>query len=83
MLLFNVILRFKWIPSPSAKKIKKKLKKKKSKKFFLKKKKLKIIFGTTVFANVFQAAQLDLQRRKKNAKRVRTMRMWKNALDKT
>ena len=37
----------------------------------------------TVFANVFQAAQLDLQRREKNNNRVRTMRMWKNALDKT
>ena len=37
----------------------------------------------TAFANIYQEAQLDLQRREKNAGCRRTMKMWKNALDYT
>ena len=33
------------------------------------------------FAKTFQDAQEDLERREKNAKKRRTMMMWKNALD--
>ena len=35
----------------------------------------------TEFAETFQDAQEDLERREKNAKKRRTMMMWKNALD--
>ena len=37
--------------------------------------------GETEFAETFQDAQEDLERREKNAKKRRTMMMWKNALD--
>ena len=37
----------------------------------------------TEFANVFYEAQLDLERREKNANKERTMMMWKNALQNT
>ena len=36
----------------------------------------------TEFAETFQDAQEDLERQEKNAKKRRTMMMWKNALDK-
>ena len=35
----------------------------------------------TEFAETFQDAQEDLERREKNANKRRTMLMWKNALD--
>ena len=37
----------------------------------------------TEFANSQEDAQLDLERREKNAKKSRTMLMWKNALEST
>ena len=33
------------------------------------------------FADIFEEAQRDFERREKNAKQKRTMMMWKNALD--
>ena len=37
----------------------------------------------TEFANSYYDAQIDLERREKNAKKARSMMMWKNALQKT
>ena len=37
--------------------------------------------GETEFADAFQDAQEDLERREKNRNKRRTMMMWKNALD--
>ena len=37
----------------------------------------------TEFANVFYDAQIELERREKNANKKRTMMMWKNALQHT
>ena len=35
----------------------------------------------TEFANAFEDAQLDLERRDKNIRHRRTMKMWKNAVE--
>ena len=35
----------------------------------------------TEFANVFEEAQLDLERRVKNIRHRRTMKMWKNSVE--
>ena len=37
----------------------------------------------TEFANSFEDAQLDVERREKNAKKRRTMLMWRNAVEHT
>ena len=37
----------------------------------------------TEFANAFEDAQLDLERREKNAKKKRSMAMWHNVIEKT
>ena len=37
----------------------------------------------TEFAECFEEAQIDLERREKNPNKKRTMQMWKNALDQT
>ena len=37
----------------------------------------------TEFANSFEDAQLDVERREKNAKKRRTMLMWRNAIEHT
>ena len=37
----------------------------------------------TEFANSFEEAQLDVERREQNAKKRRTMLMWRNAIEHT
>ena len=43
----------------------------------------KVYFTEIEFANLFEGAQLDVERREKNSNKRRTMLMWRNAIEHT